>query len=148
MPVFQIPNIATVDPALFENTDLFGPIATQQRPSQLHAQAAALPPLIHGRCQRNAPTESVLAATLLPEAGPSVNQPVLSRHQVGQRARCECECQAQDQQLQSLLPVAGSSVIQPVLSSLRFPKMPVVNMKHKTIYYNKWLLRALVTIWN
>ncbi len=110
VPVFQIPYIPTVDPALFENADLSGPLATQQRPSQLRAQAAALPPLIHGRRQRNAPTVSTLAATLLPEAGSSVIQAALSSRQVGQRTRREHE--AQDH-----LPIAGPSVIQPVMSN-------------------------------
>lgn len=117
VPVFQVPYIPTVDPALFENADLFGPLATQQWPSQLCAQAAALPPLIHGRHRRNAPTVSAPAETLLPMAGSSVTQVSLNSRQVGQYAHCERECEVQEQQLQSLLSVAGPSVIQPVLRS-------------------------------
>ncbi len=46
--IFQDLFIPTVNPAHFENADLFGPIPTQQHISQLHAQAkaTALPPLI------------------------------------------------------------------------------------------------------
>ncbi len=122
MPIFQVPYIPTVDPVLFENADLFVPLATQQRPSKLHAQAAALPPLImHGRHQhqKNTPNMSPSAEALLPVAGSSVVQASLSSHQVGQCACCERECEqkVQEQWLQSLLSVPGPSVIQPVLRS-------------------------------